>query len=81
MSTPEFPAHTPKDFGFSFEDNKEAIEQAEADQRRIDRIVNLVIPLLTNLAKEPHKETIYWPNREEKLRELIDKIQEIAKGY
>ena len=40
----------------------------------------LIIPLLYNLKKNPDKEYIYWPNREEKLQEQIDRIISITRS-
>ncbi|MBC8442808.1 MAG: hypothetical protein H8D80_01320 [Proteobacteria bacterium] len=49
-------------------------------RNKFDDIESLIIPLLYNLKKNPDKEYIYWPNREEKLQEQIDKIISITRS-
>ena len=49
-------------------------------QDKFDEIEALIIPLLYNLKKNPSKEYIYWPDREEKLQEQIDKIISITRS-
>ena len=47
---------------------------------KFEEIESLIIPLLYNLKKNPDKEYIYWPNREEKIQEQIDKIISITRS-
>ena len=47
---------------------------------KFDDIEALIIPLLYNLKKNPDKEYIYWPDREEKLQEQIDRIISITRS-
>jgi len=49
-------------------------------QDKFDEIEALIIPLLYNLKKNPDKEYIYWPNREDKLQSQIDKIISITRS-
>jgi hypothetical protein len=37
---------------------------------------NMIMPLLNNLAKDPEKEYILWPDRSEKIKAFIKKIDE-----
>jgi hypothetical protein len=41
----------------------------------------LILPLITNLMKNPQKEYIHWPNRSEKLQTQIDKITKLTRSY
>jgi len=38
----------------------------------------MVIPLLKNLATNPEKDYIYWPDRVEKIQQFKDKLDEVA---
>ncbi len=37
----------------------------------------MIIPLLNNLAKDPDKEYIHWPNRTKKIEEFRKKIDKL----
>lgn len=78
------------DFGFSLVDESEldAVQQAQqavastsqeamAVANKVDRLYNMVMPLLNNLSKNPEKEYIYWPNRIEKIEAFRDKLREV----
>lgn len=81
------------DFGFSAvdEDELQAVQEAkttltqvsstaETTQERLDRLYNAIMPLLTNLKKNPEKEYILWPNRTEKIEEFEAKLLDIYSG-
>lgn len=81
------------DFGFTAVDENEleavqkAATQAETlgasalnAQEKIDKLYNAIIPLLTNLKKNPEKEYILWPNRLEKVEQFEDYIQQIYRN-
>jgi len=81
------------DFGFTAVDENEleavqkAATQAETlgasalnTQEKIDNLYNAIIPLLTNLKKNPEKEYILWPNRLEKVEQFEDHIQKIYRN-
>lgn len=81
------------DFGFTAVDETEleavqkAASQAETlgasalnTQEKIDKLYNAIIPLLTNLKKNPEKEYILWPNRLEKVEQFEDYIQQIYRN-
>ena len=81
------------DFGFTAVDENEleAVQEltattqavqgtAEQLQARLDKLYNSIVPLLTNLAANPEKEYIYWPNRVEKVEQFSDHVFKIYKG-
>jgi len=81
------------DFGFTAvtEDELEAVQKLEQEkssasvealgiQERLDVLYSSVLPLLNNLAANPDKSYIYWPNRLDKIEEFRDKLTEIYKG-
>lgn len=78
------------DFGFTAVDENEleAVQQAtsaaestastaEQLQAKIDKLYNSIVPLLTNLKKNPEKEYILWPNRLAKVEEFETHLQKI----
>jgi len=78
------------DFGFSLVDENEleVVQQAQqvvssttkealATAEKVDRLYNMVMPLLNNLAKNPEKEYIYWPNRIDKIEAFRDKLRQV----
>lgn len=46
---------------------------------KMDAVEKLVLPLLYNLKKNPEKEYIHWPNRENKVQDQITKILAITR--
>ena len=81
------------DFGFTAVDEDEltAVQEAqstltqvsstaESTQERLDRLYNAMMPLLTNLKKNPEKEYILWPNRTEKIEQFEAKLLDIYNG-
>tara|TARA_Y100000034_G_scaffold136880_1_gene216644 strand:- start:3669 stop:3887 length:219 start_codon:yes stop_codon:yes gene_type:complete len=60
------------DFGFSTV-AAEDLSRATKAQKLYDAIV----PLLDSLRENPEKDYIYWPNREEKVREFHSMLQNI----
>ena len=77
-----------KDFDFGFtavdEDQIEFVADkqkvAEDAQQRLDALFNMIMPLLTNLQKNPEKEYILWPDRYQKVEQFRDRLTEIYKG-
>ena len=55
----------------------DAEQLATSTQDTLDKLYNAIIPLLTNLKKNPEKEYILWPNRLEKVEQFEDHIQKI----
>jgi hypothetical protein len=80
------------DFGFTAVDESEleAVQKAttkvestsskaEEAEEKLNKLYNAILPLLTNLKKNPEKEYILWPNRVEKIEQFEDLITEIIK--
>ena len=78
------------DFGFTAMDEDEldsvqqastaaktASETADSWEAKCADLYNTFKPLLNNLAKNPEKAYIYWPNRMGKLEEFSDLIDKI----
>ncbi len=45
---------------------------------KLEQLYKAVMPLLHNLAANPEKEYIYWPNRTEKVKGFIDRVNTIV---
>jgi hypothetical protein len=45
-------------------------------QNKIDGLMAMIMPLLTNLAKDPTKEYIFWPDRSVKINAFKKKIED-----
>lgn len=80
------------DFGFTAVDESEleAVQKANTaawkiestantTQEKLNKLYNAILPLLTNLKKNPEKDYIYWPNRVGKVDEFEDMITKIVK--
>ena len=80
------------DFGFTSVDESEleavqqistkaATTEAEVNvlEHQINHLYNAILPLLSNLKKNPEKEYILWPNRTEKIEAFEDHISGIIK--
>lgn len=80
------------DFGFTAVDENEleAVQKAttkvestsskaEDLEEKLNKLYNAILPLLTNLKKNPDKEYILWPNRTAKIEEFEDHISAIIK--
>lgn len=80
------------DFGFTAvdEDELEAVQsvksvasdasaEAKELEEKLNKLYNSILPLLSNLKKNPEKEYILWPNRVEKIEQFEDLITEIVK--
>jgi hypothetical protein len=77
------------DFGFTFSHEDELIEnnqnysslQAEVDdlKKRLTALNKIFLPLLENLAKDPDKPMIKWPNRKEMIDKQIQKLKTLTK--
>lgn len=53
---------------------------AQTTQQRLDALYNAVMPLLTNLKKNPEREYIYWPERTGKIEQFEQKLLDIYQG-
>jgi len=80
------------DFGFTAVDESEleAVQtistkasSTEAEVKvledKLNNLYNAILPLLSNLKKNPEKEYILWPNRTEKIEAFEDHISGIIK--
>jgi len=78
------------DFGFTAvtEEELDVVKKTQEDvndkqhlltskQDALDNLYNAIIPLLSNLKKNPEKEYILWPNRLKKVEEFEDYINKI----
>ena len=81
------------DFGFTAVDESEleSVQKAQAEvnttsadaqhaEDKLNKLYNAILPLLTNLKKNPEKDYIYWPNRVGKVDEFEDMITKIVKN-
>lgn len=69
------------DFGFDFEDDmSEAVYEAAKAQNKAETMYKMIMPLLNNLKKNPHKPNIVWPDREKKIDEFIKKLDTVLKS-
>ena len=79
------------DFGFSAVDESEleSFQKATAEaeeasatastyEEKLNNLYNAIVPLLSNLKKNPEKDYIYWPNRLQKLEEFEDVLSSIV---
>jgi len=79
------------DFGFTAVDENEleavqkasttaqsATQSVEQLEAKVNDLYNAVLPLLTNLKKNPEKEYIHWPNRVKKVEEFETYISKIV---
>lgn len=58
------------------EQSKVVVDTANQLTDKLHGLRNMVMPLLNNLAKDPDKEYILWPDRAEKIKAFIKKIDE-----
>ena len=81
------------DFGFTAvdEDELEVVQQQAARtqivalsanrlEEKIDKLYNAILPLLSNLKKNPEKGYICWPNRTAKIEEFEAQLQRILES-
>lgn len=55
--------------------NQKAVLTEEQWRGKLVELKDMVMPLLKNLAKDPDKEYILWPNRVEKIQKFMNKIE------
>lgn len=76
------------DFGFTFADEGELLEdnkqysslQEQVDdlKQRLTALNKIFMPLLENLAKDPDKPMIKWPNRKAQIDKQIKKLKSLT---
>ena len=76
------------DFGFSImsEDEIKIEEEklkkvVENESYKLDKVREMIMPLLKNLMKEPQKEYIYWPDRKEKVEDFLKQINDFIDSH
>jgi len=47
-------------------------------EQKLEALYKLIMPLLINLQKNPDKEYVFWPQRAEKVKDFVKKIDEIV---
>lgn len=80
------------DFGFTAVDESEleSVQKAQAEvtntsagaqiaEDKLNELYNAILPLLSNLKKNPEKDYIYWPNRTDKVDQFENMITKIVK--
>lgn len=50
-------------------------------KEKLQAVERMILPLLTNLMKNPEKEYIHWPNRSDKISAQIDKITTLTRSF
>jgi hypothetical protein len=76
------------DFGFTFADENDIVEenkeysslQEQVDdlKQRLTAVNKIFMPLLENLAKDPDKPMIKWPNRKEQIDRQIKRLKTLT---
>ena len=76
------------DFGFSLmsEDEIKIEEEklkkvVENESHKLNKVREMIMPLLKNLMKEPQKEYIYWPDRKEKVEDFLKQINDFIDSH
>ena len=68
------------DFGFTSTTSDEIVAPIITSKTNdtVDKLLKAITPLLDNLAANPEKEMIHWPNRKEKIEEFRKMLYTIA---
>jgi len=76
------------DFGFTFANEDEIVttnqefsslsDQVDDLKMRLQAVNKIFMPLLENLAKDPDKPMIKWPNRAEMIEKQIKKLKQLT---
>lgn len=74
------------DFGFTFTDEEEittpvysTLNDEVADlKKRLQAVEKIFMPLLENLARDPDKPMIKWPNRKDVIERQIKKLKSLT---
>ena len=49
-----------------------------AVNEKLKKMYNMIVPLLDNLAKDPDKSYIYWPDRQKKIAQFKQKLKDVV---
>lgn len=60
--------------------DSELEEVSRTYQEKLNTLYGMVMPLLKNLAKDPDKEYILWPDRHKKMVEFIKQVEKVVNG-
>ena len=61
------------------EEQSKVVAKATTEaQTKLETLRDMIMPLLNNLAKDPDKEYILWPNRAEKIQAFIKKVNDFV---
>jgi len=58
--------------------SQELQQVEESYKGKLEQLYKTIMPLLENLAKDSDKEYIYWPNRTDKMKAFIVKVNTIV---
>lgn len=62
------------------EEQSKVVQQTSIELTdKLNGLRNMIMPLLLNLAKDPDKHYIFWPERSEKIQAFIKKIDDYVK--
>mgnify|MGYP003339000070 CR=1 FL=1 len=56
------------------------IKKAQSESEKLNNVRDMIMPLLKNLAKDPEKQYILWPDRAEKMKVFIKKVNTFVDG-
>jgi hypothetical protein len=62
------------------EQSKVAARTTAEMQDKLNGLRNMIMPLLNNLAKDPDKTYILWPDRADKIKAFIKKVNDYVDG-
>lgn len=51
-----------------------------AVNEKLKKMYNMIVPLLDNLAKDPDKSYIYWPDRQKRLSQFKQKLKDVIES-
>lgn len=60
------------------EKSQQLLEIEQTYKGKLEQLYKMIIPLLQNLAKDSGKDYIYWPNRTQKMKDFIDKVNKVV---
>ena len=81
-------SRTDYDFGFSFvsdeemkakeaELSKQLVETEKSSQEKLEQLRDMIMLFLNNMLKDPDKPWIYWPDRQTKVKDFMEKIKKL----